>query len=479
VRTTSSSVPGARRRLARALALAIVVSAAAPAPALAHGLPSPPGVPVPGFLFAWGAAIVLIASFAALSALWKEPRLEGARPRRLVRLPRALDPACGALGVAAFAGLVYCGLAGAQAQTANLLPTFVYVLFWVGLVVLSVLFGDLFAAFNPWRAAARAVAWLAARAGARIPPPLPYPARLGRWPAVAGIAAFAWLELAYTNRGAPATLALLALAYAALQLVGMALYGIEPWSSRGDGFGVYFNLFSRMSPLARSGQWLARRPALSGLAALQPAAGTVALLCVMIGSTSFDGLSATTPWRQLAPKLQRDFERLGTGPGAGAELASTVGLLVMIALIAGVYALGVRGMRSLIPDRSASDLARLFVHALVPIAAGYVLAHYFTFLVYQGQAVGALISDPLGHGADLFGTAHATIDYQAIPKSAVWYVQVAALVCGHVAGLVLAHDRAVAIFRDGDVATRSQYWMLTVMVGYTGLGLWLLASIAR
>jgi hypothetical protein len=45
--------------------------------------------------------------------------------------------------------------------------------------------------------------------------------------------------------------------------------------------------------------------------------------------------------------------------------------------------------------------------------------------------------------------------------------------------LVLAHDRAVAIFRDRDVATRSQYWMLTVMVGYTGLGLWLLSSIAR
>jgi hypothetical protein len=199
----------------------------------------------------------------------------------------------------------------------------------------------------------------------------------------------------------------------------------------------------------------------------------------MIGSTSFDGLSATTAWRDVAPKLQRDFERLGTGPTAGAELASTVGLLVMIAVIAGVYRMGVVGMRSLGPDLDARDLSRRFIHALVPIAAGYVLAHYFTFLVFQGQAVGALISDPLGHGADLFGTAHATIDYRVISKSAVWYAQVAALVLGHVCGLVLAHDRALVMFRDPERANRSQYWMLTVMVGYTGLGLWLLSSIAR
>ena len=47
-----------------------------------------------------------------------------------------------------------------------------------------------------------------------------------------------------------------------------------------------------------------------------------------------------------------------------------------------------------------------------------------------------------------------------------------------VGGLALAHDRALALFRDSREAVRSQYWMLTVMVGYTCLGLWLLSAVS-
>jgi hypothetical protein len=135
---------------------------------------------------------------------------------------------------------------------------------------------------------------------------------------------------------------------------------------------------------------------------------------------------------------------------------------------------------------------------LVPIALAYITAHYFTFLIYQGQAIGYLISDPLGNGANIFGTAHASIDYGFVSAGDAWYVEVAALLAGHVAGLVLAHDRAVGLFRDSwesdaarvgpggvlvlarraDDAIRSQYWMLAVMVAFTGLGLWLLSEAA-
>ena len=51
--------------------------------------------------------------------------------------------------------------------------------------------------------------------------------------------------------------------------------------------------------------------------------------------------------------------------------------------------------------------------------------------------------------------------------------------CGHVAGLVLAHDRAISTYSDPRVAARSQYWMLVVMVGFTSLGLWLLSAVNR
>ena len=112
----------------------------------------------------------------------------------------------------------------------------------------------------------------------------------------------------------------------------------------------------------------------------------------------------------------------------------------------------------------------------MPIGLAYVVAHYFSLLAYEGQRVAYLVSDPLGTGANIFGTSSATVDYTWISATAIWYVQVAALVIGHVAGLVLAHDRALVSFGDSRTATRSQYWMLAVMIAFTSLGLWLLSA---
>jgi hypothetical protein len=444
---------------------AVALTGVTAAPAAAHGIGGVAGTPVPGFVFAWAAAVVLVGSFAALGALWKRPRLERAPASVRGRLSIALEPVWGAIGIAVFAFVVVCGLTGGQSPTGNLLPTFVYVVFWVGLVPVSLLAGDVFSAVNPWRALGRATGWLAGRlAGDRLGPALPYPAWLGRWPATAAIAVFAWVELAYGGRVHPATLAGLALVYAALQLLGMALYGVETWTRRGDGFAVYFGLFGRLALLRR-------RPLLSGATELEPWPGTVALLCVMIGSTSFDGLSGTTTWRGLLPHLH---DELGS-----VQTIATAGLVAMIVVIAAVYRFGVAGMRSVVPERTAGELARLFVHGLIPIAAAYVLAHYVTFLLDQGQAMAALISDPLDHGANWLGTADVAIHRDPLGPTATWLIQVTALVLGHVGGLVLAHDRALVLFADPRTARRSQQWMLTVMVGYTGLGLWLLSSLAR
>ena len=112
----------------------------------------------------------------------------------------------------------------------------------------------------------------------------------------------------------------------------------------------------------------------------------------------------------------------------------------------------------------------------LPIALAYVVAHYFSLLAYNGQATAYLASDPLGDGSNVFGTADATIDYNVINATGIWYVQVAALVIGHVWALVLAHDRALEIYRDPRAATRSQTAMLILMVAFTCLGLWLLSA---
>ena len=305
-----------------------------------------------------------------------------------------------------------------------------------------------------------------------------YPERFGRWPAAVGIAAFAWLELVLdpSQKDSPSTLATLALVYAAIQLVGMALYGIEAWTERGDAFATYFGLFARLSPLHWRNGEVRLRPPVVGAVGLEMLPGTIAVIVVMIGSTSFDGFSVGSAWISISPHLESAFKSLGFNTTGALEAAGTVGLLAMYALIGSAYRLGVLGMRTVSGDRSAAELAMRFAHTLLPIALAYVIAHYFSLLAFQGQATAYLISDPLGHGSNLFGTAGSHINYNAVASNTIWYVQVAALVLGHAAGLTLAHDRALVLYRRPTEALRSQYWMLAVMVGFTSLGLWILSS---
>jgi hypothetical protein len=467
-----------RRRLLAMLGVAVGLMVALPDAALAHGLVGREDLPIPKWLFGWGATVVLVASFVGLAVLWPKPRLERVAERKLADVPKLLDPICGAIGVAVFALIVYAGYDGSQTATNNIAEVFVFILFWVGVPVCSLLFGDVFKAFNPWRALARGVAWVASKASPRgLPAPMAYPRWLGRWPALVGILGFAWIELVYTGRQEPSHLATLALVYAALQLVGYSLYGIETWNRYGDGFGVYFGLFARISPLHWLRGELRVRPILSGLTTLDVVPGTVALLCTAIGTTSFDGFSTGPAWTSLAPRLTDSLRNLGLGQSTALEGALTIGLLSCVLVVSGLYWLGVSGMRR--ENRvgmSAEALAGRFVHSLVPIALAYIVAHYFSLLAYDGQRIGYLVSDPLGLGHNYFGTATATVNYNWISATGIWYVQVAALVCGHVGGLILAHDRALVTFSESRTATRSQYWMLAVMIAFTSLGLWLLSS---
>lgn len=476
-RPTGSRLRPARRRWLAVLG-ALAAGLVAATPAEAHGLVGKQDLPIPKWLFGWAAFVVLVVSFVGLATLWRTPRYAELRERTLLRLPAILDPLCGTLGVAAFAGLVYAGLAGTQEPAANVLPTVVYVAFWVGLPILSVLAGDVFRAFNPWRALGRAVGWAVARVGGAPPEPLAYPDRLGRWPAAVGILLFAALELALTGRDDPSRLAALALLYAAVQLLGMSLFGVRAWSDRGDAFGVYFGLFATLSPLRWTRRALRRRPVLAGTAALAPGAGLVALAGVMIGSTSFDGFSGSSLWTDIASELQPRLVDAGLSVEHATELVFSFGLLASIGLVTGLYLLGCLGMRSALPPDGPRtlELARAFAPTLIPIALAYVLAHYVGLLSYQGQALAYLLSDPLGDGSDYLGTASATIDYTWISATAIWYVQVAALVLGHAVGLALAHERALVMFPRARTAARSQYWMLAVMVTFTSLALWLLSN---
>jgi hypothetical protein len=471
-----------------ALAAGPAAALALPESAAAHALVGKQDLPIPTWLFAWGASLVLIVSFALLSVAWKQPLLQRDRWRPAsgwasgLLLNPVTEVLAGLLGVVLLITVVYSGLEGIEAPDRNFSLTFVFVTFWLGLVLLSVLFGDVFRAFNPWRAIARTFSGVFQLVARQSPPPaLDYPERLGHWPAVAGILAFVWLELVYGASGLsiglrPEIVAVAALVYTAITFVAMALFGVERWIEKGEAFSVYFRMFSTLSPLeVRDGRLGLRRP-LAGATRWGSVPGSLALVLATIGATSYDGATEGA----LASPITDTFEVLrdvGLGVVAAFRVNGTLWMAIVIGGVSLLFLLGIRGMHTVKGSPPVRELARSFAHTLIPIALAYLVAHYFSLFVFQEQAQFTyLLSDPLGDGSDLFGTAQSGVDYGLIGANGVWYTQVGALVIGHVAALTLAHDRALAIYGSTREAVRSQYWMLAVMVGFTCLGLLLLSQ---
>ena len=436
----------------------------------AHGLVQRTNLPIPEWLFGWAAAIVLVVSFAGLAVLWPRPKLQetGWRPLPggLGRLlgSRPVEVVCAAIGVALLAALVFVGYAGEDSNFDNLVPTFILIDFWVGLAFLSVLFGDVFRAFSPWRAV-------------RLPGVRPYPERWGCYPAALALLAFTWVELVSGWGELPERLTTVALVYTVYTLAAQAVFGTKAWTRNGEAFAVYFNLFARLSVWETRDREVGLRPPLGGLPRLEPVPGTVFFVVVMIGTVTFDGLSQGRLWTDFSVDLAATVDSV-VGLDAAPKLVATLGMLAAVGAIGLFYRLGIDGARSVGGDLGAARLRSAFAHALVPIAMVYVAAHYLTFLLFEGQATFYLASDPLGRGWDLFGSASSAIDYTYLSQNAAWYLQVAFVVVGHVAALSLAHDRALALYPEPRLAVRSQYWMLAVMVGFTSLALWLLAQAA-
>jgi hypothetical protein len=460
---------------------------------LAHGLLiGRQDLPIPAWLFAWGASVVLIVSFVALSVAWRDSKFssDGWRPvsQRLSRpiTSRAVEIVTGGIGVFLLGAVVYTGLNGTDEPSLNFAVTFVFVTFWLGMVVLSILLGDVFRAFNPWRAIARAAgAVFRLIAGQSHSEPLRYPERFGRWPAVAGIVGFVWLELVYGTSGfqalglQPKTVAVATLVYTAYTLVAMALFGVETWLRRGEAFSVYYGMFSQLAPLeVRDGRLGVRRP-LAAATHWARVPGSIALVVVTIASTTFDGAQEGL-WQQPVRDLFDRLTDLGLGPTAAFRISESVFFALTLAGVAAIYWVGVRGIHTLRGSPELRSLGRSFAHTLIPIGVAYLAAHYFSLFVFAEQAQFTyLLSDPLGDGSDLFGTASSGIDYGLLSANTIWYVQVAALVTGHVTGLMLAHDRGITVYGDPGRASRSQRWMLLVMVAFTCLGLFLLSQSNR
>jgi hypothetical protein len=401
---------------------------------LAHGIGGVEGLPLDGELVLQTGGVVVLVSFLAVALLWRHPRFAGPVTGR--PLPAVLDaPAARsvlqALVLALGILVVVSGFAGPQDPDANPAPRALYVLLWVGLVPASLLFGPVWRVLNPLRLVHRAAA-----TALRLPVQgsAPLPAWLGYRPAAAGLLVFVWLELVAPERDRPAVVAGFLLAYAAVHS-GLALRFGARWFDRGDAFEVYSTLTGALAPVGRlaDGRSGLRNP-FRGLAAVPVAPGLVAFVAVWWGSTVFDGVSGVAVWQALDVPLHLDTLVL-------------VGLVLVVAVLYRV---------------STTRLAGALASTLVPIAAGYTIAHYAVLLLVEGpRGMAQLAGQELG-------------PVSAVPAPGlVAGIQIAAVLAGHVVAVLAAHDRSVALLPEHR-RLADQVPLVLLMVAYTMAGLFLL-----
>jgi hypothetical protein len=490
-----------------ALALSFILDGACPA--LAHGFGPTYDIPIPLWLYLYGAAAAVVLSFLPLALFsrkerdspYRYPRFDLFRVRLLRTLltSRLLTGGLRLLSVAIFLVVVIAGLVGLQSGS-NFAPTFVWVTWWVGLSLFTAFVGNLWPLVNPWGVVFDWAEGLVRRLGYRDGLELdePYPEALGIWPAVGLYLVFVWIENVFSGSYVPRNIALVAVAYSLITLYGMAFFGKETWMRRGDAFSVFFGLLGRFAPtevrvrdpdvypgcdgcgdyagggcvncyecFARAApgeRELNLRPPAVGLGLPEKVMpGGAAFIIVVLAGVTFDGLLETPLWLEIV--------RL-------TPVTQTLGTILLPLLFFGIY-LGFVELSRILGGGGEGGFWRFaaaYAFSLVPIAIAYQVAHYYTYLLVQGQVIVSLVSDPLGWGWNLFGTADFEPRYGIVGAGFVWYSQVALIVAGHVIAVYLAHSISLRLLRDPVRALRSQLPMLVLMVLYTMTSLWILAQ---
>jgi len=438
-------------------------------------------LPAPLVHFIAGASATVALSFV-VTVLVARGEVPAGRSRA-VTVPLGLLGPLGsrlgrALGVFLLGVVLVAGFAGDASPVRNIVPTLVWVAWWVGLSLLVAFIGNAWPALDPWRALFDGADALVrrARGGRGLARGHPYPAALGLWPAALLLLAVGWCELVDLRAPVPRHVAALALGWSALTWAGMLYFGPAVWQARGDVFAVYFAMLGRFAPLAPTGDGRAvrLRPLGRGLVeAGDVPPGGVAFIVAMLAVVLFDGLLGTRLWRLMDGAVN------AWAPGLDQEAygLATAGLVAVWLLLLSAYLAACRVTSRVLPAAERGrPIAPAFVWALVPLAVGYAVAHNLGYLLGRGQELIPLVSDPLGLGWDLFGTADWTPELRLVSPGFEWYVAVGAVVAGHVVSIWLAHRLMLNLVDRPRRAALASLPLTILMVGYTAVSLWIIAE---
>ncbi len=464
----------------------ICIALLSPSLAWAHSFGRLYTLPVPLWLYLYGAVATLLVSFLLIGLLASQPasnRAPGTRAApHLNTLANHLRPWLRGLSVGLLLLCILTGFWGVQDPYRNFSMTFFWIIFVLGFAYATALIGDVYAVINPWRVISEA----SARYRHLFDGRWPYPRWLGYWPALLLYSGFIWIEL--FSHAKPYSLALSLLIYSLLTLLGMFCFGRQAWLRHGEFFAVFLRLIAYMSPLQHvPGQGLRWRMPFAGLQ--QEAAEHISLvifILFMLSATAFDGLRGTVPWYRLFWTDPYGLIQgwIGQPPiHAFAQLRpyylgyESLCLLLSPWLYFAAYALFVWLGRVMAGSRvPMRQLLLDFSFSLLPIAVVYHITHYYTLLLSQGVKIVSLLSDPFGWGWDFFGTSQLWRAPILPEMGTVWHTQVGLILFGHVVSVYLAHQQALQSFGSARAALLSQVPMLVLMVLFTTAGLWILAQ---
>ena len=432
-----------------------------------HGLGGAQDLPISRELAILGGAAAVGVSFVVLALAWRKPRYDAATSGRPAPdwLTGVVDSAWwrALWRLVGLLGLVYLVVVAVFGKDLLINPIFgiFYVWIWVGIPVASLLFGRVWKAISPFRLINTGLARISG--GDPDDGFLTYPERLGMWPAAIGLFAFVWMELVYPHNVDLGPVRLWCAVYLAVMIVGGALFG-NTFYARADPFEVYSSLVAQASIWGRRDGVLLIRSPLANLDSTPAVPGMVAVIAVLFGSTAFDAFRESTRWLTFIQ-----------GTGWSTYLQNNLGLLGFCLVIGVIFwvaciATGVG------PGQQRRALPDLYAHSVVPIIVGYIVAHYFSYVVEVGTQTLIQASDPLSNGSNLFGTGTWSVPYWlSYHPTLLADVKVLAVVAGHVVGVIAAHERAIKLLPKKHQLT-GQLPLLFAMIVFTTGGLYLLFS---
>ncbi len=455
-----------------------------PTAALAHGFGERYDLPIPLYLYVIGGGLTVTISIFFISFMLKkvDSSFEYTKFNFSTNIPANLSffliSFVRLLSILIFIICIISGFVGDQQPSNNIMPTFFWIIWWVGIAYISALIFNIHNIVNPWNNIYLIFEnFIMLLTKSKVNPWFDYPKSWGWWPAALFMWILAWIELVYPYSYLPSYLSRILIVYSIITIIGMLAFGRKIWLKYGEIFNVVFDLFNRFSPIVflKDRKTIEFRFFGMGLKDNREVRMSLVMTHLSILSViAFDGFSSTPIWGKLLVNVYPLVE----GFGSNAFIVIKSLLLAFFPLFFLLVYMTVMFVIHIAIGRTINiiELAKIFILSLVPISIGYHLAHYSAFLLIQGQMLISLISDPAGLGWNIFSTADYKINIGIVDARFAWYASIIFIVIGHISAAYLSHVAATQKFKEYRTVLLSQYPMMVLMILYTMLSLWMIAQ---